>query len=842
LGFKRQGGIVGLKSFQFITAKYQSKDKSILVFATDGKDVYKIKVVGFEPYFYVPIDSTTPEAPEIVRIEGDEVANNSSIQYYGDELTSSFDEVHDDEVYEVLKDQQLIFKHEDGFRVKKIVVDHPDSVHGQKVSIRSLFTTHYEADIPYIRRFLIDTGIHSGFVIQGNNYDLVHYKSLIPSTTVYAPRICYIDWEMESTTRFPDPHHPVQPCTAWTAYCTYGEQYVTCVTDPNATEEIVTTQMSDNWTLIKVQKEETLFEYFKNYLETFQPSVITGWNVKVPDVEYPYFRAREFGIELPYRDSDLLDMCQGYEKLHARLYNRLKDVAVEEGIFEPWELVADEFHKDMRKKDFDKFIRYNKMDVEILVKLDKEGWMAIDAETGKKFPEPPKEIVDFFWNLKTFVGLEKCSSAIHNSVLVDTLHLRKAYGRFVLNSSPEGEGQRYKGAVVFEPPEGIFEDLAVIDMSRYYPNIILGYKIDDLACEVVKDLMAKREEFEKELIKYAINSPEAKLWEKRRNSVKYLLNSTYGYLGSPKSRKYKREKAQKITAKAVEGLLVIRDATEAKTPELLYQMIEAFGYELKHGFRVIYGDTDSLIPQVKGEEVSKLVWYLNEIVLKKFCEKEGIPPLLKLKHEKICKNGMFVQSKKGTGTAKKRYALYITWENGKDTDYIDIVGFDYVRGNASKVTRKLQMNIIKSLLKTGREGIPPYIRNLVKEVRAYKYSISDLAIPTTLSKDLDAYTKTTPYFVKGARWAVNNLGLEIIGGDRIKIIPVLSVECKTPTKVVAFFDEENFDNLLHGKASVRVDYDEVIEKSIKAKAEQILKLAKITWREVEGFSDMNKEF
>jgi DNA polymerase, archaea type len=812
-----------MKQYQFVTAKYNGKDKSISVHASDGTEIKVLKVIGFEPYFYVPIQDKIPDIPEIIRVEGE---GNS--------------EDGED------------FKHEDGFQVKKIVCSSPDDVHSKFKSVRDMFTQHYEADVPFIRRFLIDTGISSGFIIPDNQSGIIHYTLLKPASIQTTPRVCYIDWEFESTTRFPDPHHPRQPCTAWTAYCTLGEEYVTCVLDPNLVEKEEVSLMNEKWILIKVKEEERLFQLFKEYLEKNQPSLITGWNIKVADLEYPYYRAREYGIELPYRNSDVLDMCKGYERLNARLYNRLKDVAVEEGIFEPNELVADEYHKDMRKKDINKFIAYNKMDVEILVKLDREGWMSLDGETGRKKPEPPKEICNFFWDLKMFVGLEKSESAIHNSVLIDTLMLRKSHAKkIVLNSSPEGEGERYKGAVVFRPPEGIFpseaeilnnEVLAVIDMSRYYPNIILGYNIDELACEVVRDLMSKREEFEKELIKYPINSPEAKMWEKKRNTIKYLLNSTYGYLGSPRSRKYKREKAAKITAKAVDGLMVIKSATEANTPELLAKMSEYYGRKMEHGFRVIYGDTDSLIPQVPRNDIAKLVWYLNEVILKEHCAKEGIPSLLKLKHEKVCKNGMFVQSKSGTGAAKKRYSLYIIWENGKDTDYIDIVGFDYVRGNASKVTRKLQMNIIKSLHHGDRKGISTYIRGLVKEVKENKFTLSDIAIPTTLSKDINAYTKTTPDFVKGAIWSIKNLGLEIIGGDRIKLIPVLGVEGKAPAHIVAFFDEENFNSLPHGKESVRVNYNEVIEKTIKGKAEQILKLAKINWREVEGFNNMDRSF
>ena len=169
------------QQYQFIKGRY-NRDRSITVFAIDEKQSYKIKVVGFPAYFYVPYNDPIPD---------------------------------DDDIEEIVEG----YIHEDGFPVKKIICSSPSVVHSKKgKSLRSQFTQHYEADIPFIRRFLIDTGITSGFKIKGLRKDVVSYKDLVPVNFTVTPKICYVDFEENVTTRFVNTQHPTNEVTAWTAY------------------------------------------------------------------------------------------------------------------------------------------------------------------------------------------------------------------------------------------------------------------------------------------------------------------------------------------------------------------------------------------------------------------------------------------------------------------------------------------------------------------------------------------------------------------------------------------------------------------------------------------------
>ena len=101
-------------------------------------------MVNFEPYFYVP----TGDIQEDFGIISQTPSHLKSI--YGDELD-------------------------------KVVTRQPFYV-GE---IRDKFSKHFEADIPFVRRFLIDAGIYSGFslpdgkkIVQWDNIKPANDKSV----------------------------------------------------------------------------------------------------------------------------------------------------------------------------------------------------------------------------------------------------------------------------------------------------------------------------------------------------------------------------------------------------------------------------------------------------------------------------------------------------------------------------------------------------------------------------------------------------------------------------------------------------------------------------------------
>lgn len=630
-----------------------------------------------------------------------------------------------------------------------------------------------------------------------------------------------MDFEENVTTRFVNTEHPNNEVTAWTAYFSNERIYYTCVLNPNLDVQTKHEWWTDNHFVIQCQKEKKLFSLFSSLLRKKQPYAIAHWHGEIADHKYPEARAKRLGVIINFEAYDEIDMCRGYEIRFKRLYYRLKDVAVDEGIYEPGTLVAEQFHKDMWTeglKDPEKmktFIKYNHMDVRILVLLDLIGWEHYDEIKEKNVKESPREICSDILNLKSFVGLEDAHATFFNSVSIDTLTLRKAHEKgTILHSSFTGQGKTYPGAEPFSPPPGVYPNIKTLDMSRYYPNIITGYELDELMCEVVVELNALRDKYEERIEQlkrdgYDQNSPQIKSMESRRDTVKFILNSTYGYMGSPRSRKYKVENAAKITAKARLGLDVIKNAMQERNVP------------------VLYGHTDSIFIQCQDDETEEILTYLNETVLAELCDKEGIPHILKLKLEKICSKGLFVELKGKKGKeAKARHALHVVWEKGKETDYIAITGFDYIRGNASPITRKVQMITINAILRGNEKTIPEVIRKIVKSIKDGEQRFEKIAVPMNIKCNLE---KSNAFHAKAARWSIHNLGLEIIAGDRVKLLPVKRVIGKEPTKIIAFFDEEDLE-----KINFIPNYEEVIEKTVYSKIEQFINLVNITRRDIEG--------
>jgi len=131
--------------------------------------------------------------------------------------------------------------------------------------------------------------------------------------------------------------------------------------------------------------------------------------------------------------------------------------------------------------------------------------------------------------------------------------------------------KRHEGGIVFQPKEGIYEDVAIFDMSRYYPSIIIGYRItfEDIKegeegqfPKMCKHILRKRDEYEEDLDKLEPNTLEYDAMEMNRDVVKYIGETIYGILSSSDTRWSDKEKAAKITEKARKGLLRLAEFAE----------------------------------------------------------------------------------------------------------------------------------------------------------------------------------------------------------------------------------------------------------------------------------------
>jgi DNA polymerase-2 len=381
----------------------------------------------------------------------------------------------------------------------------------------------------------------------------------------------------------------------------------------------------------------------------------------------------------------------------------------------------------------DEFIHYNKMDVDYCVKLDR-GFKDVNTGEWKEY-----RFIQSFWGEKNFVGLHDINFTLEHIKRHDCLWLRKAHELgMVLPSAPEEQSEEdlEYGGVVFTPPPKIYPNLVVLDMSRYYPSILRSYPMQTspdiwgkLGPAVINYLLAEREVWDAEVLKHEPGTAQWKVVKDTRDKVKTFLSGSWGYFAFKGSRIFSKEKADFVLKTAGDGLHRLQKRAEAM------------------GFAVVYGDTDSIFLDCPMGRVPELEVAMND-ELQKWAEENGIGETakFKIKEDRYASESLFIKKKgKDTG-AKKRYAQHIIREDGRACDYVLIKGFDYIRGNTSEITRKLQKECIEMVLRGKGREFAEKLGKLMADIRSGNYDLDQITIPVNLSLNWNRQEVSGEYY------------------------------------------------------------------------------------------------
>ncbi len=337
-------------------------------------------------------------------------------------------------------------------------------------------------------------------------------------------------------------------------------------------------------------------------------------------------------------------------------------------------------------------------------------------------------------------------------------------------SEPVTRGKKYIGAVVVQPKPGVFFDVYVLDFASLYPSIMSEYNISyetincphdecrentvtgtghwmcrkrsGLASRLVGMIRDVRVDIFKKLSRGEDLDPEAQeFYDVIQNALKVILNASYGVFGSGEFPFYYLPAAESVT---MVGRKVITDTIN-------------FCKQL--GIEVLYGDTDSLfLLKPDKEEMVKLI----EWVKKSF--------YLDLEVDKIYRYIAF-------SSRKKNYFGIL--EDG----IVDVKGLVGKKRNTPELIKRAfyqaleAMKTVKSMeeFEESKEKVREIVFETEKKIRRREISLEDLAISTTLTKRLKAYTKTTPQHVKAAKLLQTIRGREVSAGETIRYV-------KTKTK------------------------------------------------------------
>ncbi|ELY43397.1 DNA polymerase domain-containing protein [Natronorubrum sulfidifaciens] len=526
----------------YTIAGYGDEERPIMhVFGrTPDGELEHVQVVGFKPYFYAPTDSLERPPEE---------------QY--DRLTGSREVDADGKPYESIRGEKLT----------KIFGQTPRDV-GQ---VRDEFQ-HFEADILFPNRFLIDKDVRSGIRVPERRADdgsLVVPHDEVESTAVDAdPRVCTFDIEVDDRSGFPEDGE--EPIVCLTSHDSYRDEYIMWLYEapigdgpiPDAITDYEPIEGEIEHEVRSFAEEEAMLEAFVDYIRDTDPDVLTGWNFE--DFDAPYFLDRLEELQGPHHDYDLeidrlsrvdevwrsnwggpdikgrvvFDLLYGYQRMvFSELDSYRLDAVGEAELGVGKERYTGDIG-DLWEDDPTQLLAYNLRDVELCVELDRQ-----------------QEIIPFWDEVRAFVGC-KLEDAPTPGDAVDMYVLHEAHGRFALPSKGQQEaGEEYEGGAVFDPITGVKENVTVLDLKSLYPmcmttvNASPETKVnpdeydgetyvapttpepihfrkepDGVMREMITELLAEREEKKSLRNEYEPGSLEYEQYDRQQGAVKVIMN------------------------------------------------------------------------------------------------------------------------------------------------------------------------------------------------------------------------------------------------------------------------------------------------------------------------------
>jgi len=280
----------------FLVETEQKEDHTdIIVISRDEKGVkYYKRVSDFRPYFYVPADD---EVPDDYRITGVEKGYTSIL----------------------------------GEPLKKIYVRKSNMVS----ELRDKFSNHYEADILFSQRYIIDK---------------------IGEVEPYPLKVLFLDIELNTGETLPNLSDPDQEVICISLEDTFDNKKTTLFYEsPDAPEKL-----SGNENIKVFNSEVDLLNGFINYMNKYDPDVISGWNCLD---EHTHIQTRD-GLKT-LKDVKIGDILSNGDKVRNKWFSkkRVRELGSNFGIIRTSDehkfLVFDTKYKyknlDVLKKDNGKF-------------------------------------------------------------------------------------------------------------------------------------------------------------------------------------------------------------------------------------------------------------------------------------------------------------------------------------------------------------------------------------------------------------------------------------------------------------------------------------------------------
>jgi len=690
---------------------------------------------------------------------------------------------------------------------EKKFVDIPAQVRTERENYQ-----HYEADIPFALRYLIDKNIYSSFELK-DGIELQNGKIEPCEPLGVEPKVLYWDIEVLSPTEImPRVESPDFPIVSITCVNNYDDE-VFCGL---VTEETVKNALS-------VPNEARLLFEFLKYVDKAGPDILTGWFIcmsrkgsKYAGYDLPYLvaRAKRLGVSLdllsPLRKFTItknkdqisfkasgrsfLDLLELYLKKFGErgrpLTMELKSIVQEETGF-TYEDYGDRI-SELHQTDIQTLRDYCINDVVALKKLDKHLDLIHEYDRRRRICGAPIE-----WSTTA-------------AKLIDVFLLRTAKQlNVVLPSKPPlGERQRtLKGGLVVEPPGGLVSKVALIDTKAAYPSIISAFNISPetktegdielpnkkkvgfrkdvkgIIPKCVEVWVAERQKLKEQKAKYPVGSPEYSYWHFYEKTFRYFVNAWYGVMAYEGFRLYDPDCSNAVTT--------------------ICRMVTAENAKLTN---CVYADTDSVFVRVEDLNAAQAVVEMLNAHISDWLNSIGTKQLIEVALDSYFENVFFVES------TKKHYSAWVKWE-GKPCDYVKIVGFEARRSDSAEITRLAQRRFFETLHRKGVGEALEYLRSVVNTFSSLPATA--IAIPKGLSRPLETYDKYI--WAKAVRYSISKHKFKYFEDKRPKLLYVKNHE----SKYIVISDSV--------PEGVNIDYKKMFERTIVKPFSRPLESLNISW-------------
>lgn len=378
------------------------------------------------------------------------------------------------------------------------------------------------------------------------------------------------------------------------------------------------------------------------------------------------------------------------------------------------------------------------------------------------------------------------------------------------------KGKKYKGAIVVEPVDGIHFNVKVMDFASLYPSVMKVYNIgyQSLRCphesckknkvpQTANWICTKVRAIESELIG-TFRDLRVKWYKPKRKgnpwygiieqSIKVILNASYGVFGSEDFPLYTTPVPESITAYGRESILKSIDKAR------------------QVGVKVLYGDTDSIFLKAPTDEQVKEIsdWAVKKI---------GI----QLDIDKVYRYAVLSSRKKNYVGIKPDGNVDIKGLTGKKKHIPPMIkgAFDITMKHLGKAKTMKEVEATKKILKK-------IVRTYYLKLKNRDWDdLSELAFSITLGKDPAMYEKTLPQHVRVALVYEDKTGIALRKGDIVRYV-------KTKGKKVNALP-------LELATDKDVDTDKYI-KQLWNTFEQVLDSFNISWNDIIGVRKLEDYF